>query len=40
MLYKRISEQYANQAILIYVRILVPKEILKKMKTEEKEENL
>ena len=36
MLYKRISEQYANQAILNYVRSLVPKEILKKTKTEDK----
>jgi hypothetical protein len=40
MLYKRISEQYANQAILNYVRILIPKEVLKKTKTEEKEEPL
>ena len=40
MLYKRISEQYVNQDILNYVRILVPKEILEKTKTEDKEEPL
>jgi hypothetical protein len=40
MLYKRISEQYVNQDILNYVRILVPKKIRKKTKTDDKEEPL
>ena len=30
MLYKRISEQYVNQDILNYVRVLLPEEIVKK----------
>jgi hypothetical protein len=38
MLYKRISEQYVNQDILDYVRILIPEEIVKKTRIESKEE--
>ena len=34
MLYKRISEQYVNQDILNYVRVLLPEEIVKSGLTE------
>lgn len=37
VLYKRISAQYANQDILDYVRRLIPEEIVKKTKIEDKE---
>jgi hypothetical protein len=40
MLYKRISEQYVNQDILNYVRVLLPEEIVKKTTIESKEEPL
>jgi hypothetical protein len=36
MLYKRISEQYVNQDILNYVRVLLPEEIVKKTTIEVK----
>jgi hypothetical protein len=38
--YKRISEQYVNQDILNYVRVLLPEEIVKKTTIESKEEPL
>ena len=40
VLYKRISAQYTNQDILDYVRRLIPQEIVKKTKIEDKEEPL
>jgi peptide-N4-(N-acetyl-beta-glucosaminyl)asparagine amidase len=40
VLYKRISAQYVNQDILNYVRRLIPEEIVKKTKIEDKEEPL
>ena len=40
MLYKRISEQYVNQDILDYVRVLLPEEIVKKTTIGSKEEPL
>ena len=40
VLYKRISAQYTNQDILDYVRRLIPEEIVKKTKIEDKEEPL
>jgi hypothetical protein len=40
VLYKRISAQYVNQDILDYVRKLIPEEIVKKTKIEDKEEPL
>lgn len=40
VLYKRISAQYVNQDILDYVRRLIPEEIVKKTKIEDKEEPL
>jgi hypothetical protein len=40
MLYKRISEQYVNQDILDYVRVLLPEEIVQKTTIDSKEEPL
>ena len=40
VLYKRILAQYTNQDILDYVRRLIPEEIVKKTKIEDKEEPL
>src|SRR5919107_6420602 len=40
MLYKRVSEQYVNQDVLDYVRILIPEEIVNKRTIESKEEPL
>jgi hypothetical protein len=40
MLYKRVSEQYVNQDVLDYVRILIPEEIINKTTIESKEEPL